>query len=530
MKKVKRAIISVTDKSGVVEFSRALSEMGVEIISTGGTARLLEEAGVHVIPISSYTGFPEMLDGRVKTLHPKIHGGILGIRDNEVHRSAMEKHRIPAIDMVVVNLYAFEDTVKKGGTLEEAIESIDIGGPTMIRAAAKNYNYVACVTDPADYDGIIDEMKKNGGAVSNETRFALAKKVFQLTAGYEGAISNYLGGIAGPSSGTKEAEREIFPETFTVRLKKIQDLRYGENPHQAAAFYSGPGAPSLPGNLAGARKHQGKELSYNNILDLTSAMELAAEFHEPAAVIIKHNNPCGTAMSKEGLLSAYKKALACDSKSAFGAIVGFNGTVTKEVATKLTEIFLEAVVAPAFEKKALNVFKKKKNLRVIETGKAPQGKGDNGTPELKRVSGGFLAQTPDKESASDLKTVTQRGPTERELEDLLFSWNVVKHVKSNAIVIARCTQTVGIGAGQMSRIDSTRIALMKAGDAGLDVKGGVLASDAFFPFRDNVDMAAEQGITAVIQPGGSVRDEEVIKAADEHDIAMVFTGIRHFRH
>jgi phosphoribosylaminoimidazolecarboxamide formyltransferase/IMP cyclohydrolase len=523
MKKIRRAIVSVTDKSGIVDFSKALSKMGVEIVSTGGTAELLEKSGVHVIPISSYTGLPEMLDGRVKTLHPKIHGGILAIRDNPEHQKEMKNYGILPVDMVVVNLYAFTETIKKGPTLEEAIENIDIGGPTMIRAAAKNYNDVTCVIDPADYDNIIEEMKKNDGAVTNETRFALAKKVFELTASYDRAISNYLESIGE----AKEPER--FPDTFTVLLKKIQDLRYGENPHQAAAFYGGPEAPSLPGTLAGARKHQGKELSYNNILDLDSAMTLAREFHEPAAVVIKHNNPCGAAMSKEGLLSAYNKALACDSKSAFGGIVGFNGTVTKEVATKLTDIFLEAVVAPAFDKEALEIFKKKKNLRVIETGK-PGNKEAPLPIELKRVSGGFLVQTSDMESAADLKTVTERGPTETELEDLLFAWNVVKHVKSNAIVIARCTQTIGIGAGQMSRIDSARIAVMKARDAGLEVKGSVLASDAFFPFRDNVDLAAEHGITAIIQPGGSVRDEEVIKAANEHDIAMVFTGLRHFRH
>jgi phosphoribosylaminoimidazolecarboxamide formyltransferase/IMP cyclohydrolase len=522
MKKILRAIVSVTDKTGIVEFSKTLAGMGVEIISTGGTARLLDENGVQVIPISSYTGFPEMLDGRVKTLHPKIHGGILGIRASEVHSKEMQTHGILPIDMVVVNLYAFEKTIEKGATLEEAIEDIDIGGPTMIRAAAKNFNYVACVTDPGDYECILEEMKETGGALSDKTRLALAKKVFQMTARYDGAISNYLGGVSG------DGQARRFPETYTVQLKKIQDLRYGENPHQAAAFYQGPEPPSPTGTLSEAKKLQGKELSYNNILDLDSAMALASEFHEPAAVIIKHNNPCGAAMSKQGLVSAYKKALACDTKSAFGGIVGLNGTVTKELATLLTEIFLEAVVAPAFEKGSLEIFKKKKNLRIVETGKlVKQG---SAQVELKRVSGGFLLQTPDIESASDLKTVTQRGPTETELEDMIFAWNVVKHVKSNAIVVARCTQTIGIGAGQMSRIDSTRIAAMKAKDAGLEIKGSVMASDAFFPFRDNVDLAATHGITAIIQPGGSVRDEEVIKGADEHDIAMVFTGTRHFRH
>jgi phosphoribosylaminoimidazolecarboxamide formyltransferase/IMP cyclohydrolase len=397
MKKIRRAIISVTDKTGVLEFSKALTEMGVEIISTGGTAELLEEGGVHVIPISSYTGFPEMLDGRVKTLHPKIHGGILGIRKSETHRKEMENHDILPIDMVVVNLYRFEETIKAGSTLKEAIENIDIGGPTMIRAAAKNFNDVSCVTDPADYGGIIGEMRKNDGCVSEKTRFTLAKKVFELVTRYDGAISTYLGSIA------EGEQAKRFPETFTVQLKKIQDLRYGENPHQAAAFYGGPEGPSpLSGTLSGARKHQGKELS--NILDLDSAVVLSREFHEPAAIIIKHNNPCGAAMSKEGLLSAYNKALACDSKSSFGGIVGFNGTVTGELASRLTEIFLEAVIAPAFENEALDIFKKKKNLRVIETGEEAGGLFIlPGLPplsplpplELKRVSGGFLVQTPD---------------------------------------------------------------------------------------------------------------------------------------
>ncbi|MEE9615026.1 MAG: bifunctional phosphoribosylaminoimidazolecarboxamide formyltransferase/IMP cyclohydrolase [Thermodesulfobacteriota bacterium] len=519
MKKIRRAIVSVTDKGGVVEFSKALSEMGVEILSTGGTAELLKKSGVAVIPISSYTGFPEMLDGRVKTLHPKIHGGILGRHDDESHRKQMEEHGIPPIDMVVVNLYAFEKTVEGDCTIEDAIENIDIGGPTMLRAAAKNFKNLACVTDPADYDAIVEEMRKNDGSLGEGTRFGLAKKVFQLTARYDGAISNYLGG----DDGTKR-----FPETFTVQYQKVQDLRYGENPHQGAAFY-GELNP-LPSTLAGARQHQGKELSFNNLLDLQAATGLVREFHEPACAIIKHNNPCGVAMSNKGLVEAYDLALACDSKSAFGGIVGLNEPVTAELAEKLTSMFLEAVIAPGFDEKALELFKKKKNLRVVEVEKPACPEDSGGRYDIKIVSGGALLQTPDTESASDLKVVTKRTPTEEELSDLLFAWSVVKHVKSNAIVLVKGGRAVGIGAGQMSRIDSTRMAVMKAGDAGLSLEGSVLASDAFFPFRDNVDMAAEHGITAIVEPGGSIKDEDVIKAADEHDLAMVFTGIRHFRH
>lgn len=527
MKKIRRAIISVTDKSGIVEFAKELSAQGVEIISTGGTAEMIKNAGVTVIPIQSFTGFPEMLDGRLKTLHPKIHGGILGIRENPTHQKEMEKNGILPIDMVVVNLYAFEDTIARGCTLEEAIENIDIGGPTMIRAAAKNHNDVAVVVDPADYAGILNEMKEKKGSLSKQTRFRLAKKVYQLTARYDAAISNYLGAVAEvPELETAQK----FPETFTEQFEKVQDLRYGENPHQAAAFYR----KKVKGRagLADAKKLQGKELSYNNILDLNAAINIAAEFHEPAAVIIKHNNPCGTAMSKNGILPAYLKAYECDKTSAFGGIVGFNRPVTKEVAETLTQIFLEAVIAPSFSEDALKVFASKKNLRVLEFGDLKPGSLNLGARDydIKRVSGGVLVQSLDIESAADLKAVTKRGPNEKELEDLLFAWNVCKHVKSNAIIFAKDTRTIGIGAGQMSRIDSTKIAVMKAGDAGLEVKGSVLASDAFFPFRDNVDLASEQGITAIIQPGGSIKDEEVIKAADEHGIAMVFTGIRHFRH
>ncbi len=515
MKKVSRAIVSVTNKEGVAGFAKGLAAMGVEIISTGGTAELLKNSGVSVIPISSYTGFPEMLDGRVKTLHPKIHGGILAMRDK--HQSEMEKFDIPPIDMVVVNLYAFEDTVRRGCTLEEAIENIDIGGPTMIRAAAKNFRDVACVTDPSDYSMILREMEEQGGALSEATRFYLAKKAFQLTARYDGAISNYLGAV--DKGGLRR-----FPDTFTVQFGKVQDLRYGENPHQEAAFYRGAG-----GLLSQAKKLQGKELSYNNILDINSALALVNEFEPPAAVIVKHNNPCGAAVSEKGLLDAYRDALACDSKSAFGGIVGFNRKVTEDVAGELSKIFLEAVAAPGYDEGALRILSKKKNLRVMES-PAVSGREEAPRFEIKFVSGDVLLQTPDLDDYKDIKTVTSRRPTPEELKALIFAWKVCKHVKSNAIILARGERTIGIGAGQMSRIDSTRIAVMKAADAGLETKGGVLASDAFFPFRDNVDMAAEHGISAIIQPGGSIRDEEVIKAAEEHGIAMVFTGMRHFRH
>ena len=468
-----------------------------------------------------------MLDGRLKTLHPKIHGGILGIRENPTHVKEMETNGILPIDMVVVNLYAFEETIAKGCSLEDAIENIDIGGPTMIRAAAKNHNDVAVVVDPADYVNIISEMNGKKGCLSRQTRFMLAKKVFQLTARYDAAISNYLGAVAD----IPEAEpKKEFPDTYTIQFEKVQDLRYGENPHQKAAFYRRRVAGRA--GLADAKQLQGKELSYNNILDLNAALNLVSEFHESAAVIVKHNNPCGVAASKNGLLAAYALAYECDKTSAFGGIVSFNRKVTKDVAEDMGKIFLEAIIAPEFAPEAQQVLASKKNLRLLEIGEITPENLSFGPSDMdiKRVSGGVLLQGLDIESAADLKTVTKRGPDEKELEDLLFAWNVCKHVKSNAIIFARDGRTIGIGAGQMSRIDSTRIATRKAADAGLQVKGSVMASDAFFPFRDNVDMAAQHGVTAIIQPGGSIRDEEVIKAADEHGIAMVFTGIRHFRH
>lgn len=527
MKKVRRAIISVTDKTGVAEFAKELSLMGIEIISTGGTEALLKKSGVDAIPISSFTGFPEMLEGRLKTLHPKIHGGILAKRNNPGHAKDAEAYGILPIDMVVVNLYAFEETVAEGRPFDAVIEAIDIGGPTMIRASAKNFRDVAVVVDPSDYNAITNELKEKKGHLTEATRFLLAKKAFKLTASYDAAISNYL-------SATEDIEglspRKKFPDTVTVQFEKVQDLRYGENPHQHAAFYRTRAGRSA--GLGSAKQVHGKELSYNNILDLNSALLLAAEFSEPASVIIKHNNPCGVSASKEGLLSAYKNAYQCDRVSAFGGIVGFNRVVGKDLADELSRIFLEAIIAPGFEEDALKILSAKKNLRLLticETG----NKGAACCPteaDIKKVCGGVLLQTPDIESATGLKTVTKRGPTDEELNDLMFAWKVCKHVKSNAIILAGRQSTIGIGAGQMSRIDSTRISVMKAQDAGLAVKGAVLSSDAFFPFRDNVDLAAKHGITAIVQPGGSIKDAEVIKAADEHGIAMVFTGIRHFRH
>ncbi len=519
VRKIQRAIVSVTDKQGVVEFAKELCQMGVEIISTGGTGELLKKEGIPIIPISSYTGFPEMLDGRLKTLHPKIHGGILGMRDDERHIKEMEDYQIPTIDMVVVNLYAFEDVVRRGATLEEAIENIDIGGPTMIRAAAKNYRFVACVVDPADYQMVIDEMRENDGGMSLPTRFGLARKVFALTSRYEGAIANYLSRFPDSSQ-----EPEEFPATLNMQFERVQQLRYGENPHQKGVFYRDKDAPSS--TLASATKHHGKELSYNNILDADSALSLIKELTEPACAIIKHNNPCGVALSKEGHLKAYELALACDPRSAFGGIVAINGTIDEELAEKLNELFLEVVISYGYTEGALEILEKKKNLRLLEV--------EKGEPEagfdVRSVSGGLLLQSRDIESAGDLKVVTRRGPTEAELRDLLFAWCVCKHVKSNAIVIAKDEVAIGIGCGQTSRVDSTRIALMKAEEFGHDPKDAVLASDAFFPFRDNIDLVAEYGITAIIQPGGSIRDEEVITAADEHEMAMVFTGIRHFKH
>jgi phosphoribosylaminoimidazolecarboxamide formyltransferase/IMP cyclohydrolase len=515
---IKRVLVSVTDKKGVIDFAKELQTFGVEILSTGGTAAQLRDSGIAVTDVSDYTGFPEMMDGRLKTLHPKIHGGLLALRDKDEHMKALAAHGIGLIDMVVINLYRFEDTVaREGCTMEEAIENIDIGGPTMLRAAAKNHRFVTVVTDPDDYPAVIDEMKRTGGAISEETNFAFAVKTFQLTARYDGAISNYLGTML--PGGTQE-----FPETFTMQFVKAQELRYGENPHQKAAFYRERGV-SIP-SISTARQIQGKELSYNNIMDSDAAWLMASDFDLPTAVIMKHSNPCGSATSESSLADAYRKALETDSVSAFGGIVAFNRPVDKGTAEELAKIFLEVVIAPGFDDDALQVLEAKKNLRLLEI---PLKKGTATDYDYRRVAGGLLIQERDKieEDIRNTEVVTKRAPTGDEYQALAFAWHVVKHVKSNAIVLATKDQLVGVGAGQMSRVDSVRIATMKAN---LPTKGTVLASDAFFPFRDGVDMAAEAGVTAIIQPGGSIRDDEAIKAADEHGIAMIFTGKRHFRH
>ena len=518
MAHITRALISVSDKTGIIGFSRELAGYGVEILSTGGTAKLLRDAGLAVKDVSEFTGFPEMLDGRVKTLHPKVHGGLLGMRSNPEHVAKMKEHGIENIDMVVVNLYPFESTVaKEGCNLEDAIENIDIGGPTMLRSAAKNYPDVTVLVDCADYAKVLDEMKATGGAVAARTNFGLAVKVFQHTAAYDGAISNYLGARLG--EGVAD-----YPATFTIQVKKTQDLRYGENPQQTAAFYVEKNVAEPC--VSTAVQLQGKELSFNNIIDLDAAIETVKEFEQSAAVIIKHTNPCGVALA-DSPLNAYLKARECDPVSAFGGIVGFNRTVDADTAKELTSTFLEAVIAPGYTNDALDIFTAKKNVRVMQVPLLADYSASG--YDLKKVTGGLLVQGRDlgMVQAGDCKVVTERSPTASEYEALDFAWRVCKHVKSNAIVFTSRDQTVGIGAGQMSRVDSARIAVQKSL---LPTQGTVLASDAFFPFRDGVDAAAEAGVTAIIQPGGSVRDEEVIKAANEHGIAMIFTGMRHFRH
>jgi phosphoribosylaminoimidazolecarboxamide formyltransferase/IMP cyclohydrolase len=517
---IKRALISVTDKKGVVEFARGLSEFGVEILTTGGTAAMLRKSGVTVMDVSDYTGFPEMMDGRLKTLHPKIHGGLLAIREQAAHMEAAQREQITMIDMVVVNLYRFEDTVaKENCTLEEAIENVDIGGPTMLRAGSKNYRYVTVVTDPEDYPRIIAEMKESGGKVSEATNFVLAVKTFQLTARYDAAVSNYLGAIS-PGG----AAKRTFPDTFTIQFAKAQDLRYGENPHQQAAFFR-EADPALSA-LSNARQHQGKELSYNNIMDGDAAWRMVSDFDLPAAVIIKHANPCGAATSSD-ICGAYLKALKTDPVSAFGGIVALNRPVDGKAAAEIAKIFFEIIIAPGFDAEALTILGAKTNLRVLEI--PPSCTKKAAGYDMRRVAGGLLLQDWDSEDFDIRKAqvVTKRPPTEEEYQALDFAWRVAKHVKSNAIVYAGKDQLVGVGAGQMSRVDSVKIARMKAN---MPTKGCVLGSDAFFPFRDGVDMAAEAGITAIVQPGESLRDAEVIKAADEHGMAMIFTGTRHFKH
>ena len=525
MTPITRALISVSDKTGIVEFAQTLVEAGVEILSTGGTAKLLAEKGLPVIEVADYTGFPEMLDGRVKTLHPKVHGGILGRRDLPEHVAKMAEHGIGNIDLVCVNLYPFEATIANPDcTLEDAIENIDIGGPTMVRSAAKNWAHVAIVTDSADYAALADELRANAGKLSKATRFALAKKAFTHTAAYDGAISNYLTSLA-EGEVTGAPQRVAFPNRLNLQLVKVQDMRYGENPHQAAAFYRD--LDPAAGSIANYRQLQGKELSYNNIADADAAWEAVKTFDAPACVIVKHANPCGVAVAADPL-SAYKLAFATDTTSAFGGIIAFNREVDAATVEVVSAQFLEVLLAPSFTDEAKALIAAKKNVRVLEIPLAP---GANPF-ELKRVGGGVLVQTPDVRNVTlpELRVVTERAPSAQEMSDLLFAWRVAKFVKSNAIVFCKDGQTAGIGAGQMSRVDSTRIAARKAADAGLPLVGAVAASDAFFPFRDGIDVIAEQGIKAIIHPGGSMRDEEVFAAANEHGIAMVLTGVRHFRH
>jgi phosphoribosylaminoimidazolecarboxamide formyltransferase / IMP cyclohydrolase len=522
MNRIQRAILSVTDKTGLVEFARRLATMEVELISTGGTSKLLRESGIAVKDISDLTGFPEMLDGRVKTLHPKVHGGILHVRSNEKHRAAVSEHGIQPIDMVVVNLYAFEKTAARPGVeFEDIIENIDIGGPSMVRSAAKNFQDVAIVTSPSDYPVIAKEMDSSGGELSLKTKWQLAQKAFATTAAYDSAIASTLERIAAPDGVESKFALdgiEGFPATLRLTFQKAFDLRYGENPHQKAALYSdGSGK-----GIANGKQLQGKELSYNNIVDLQAAWDLAQEFEEPVCTIIKHTNPCGTALGAT-LAEAYKRSLECDPVSAFGGVIGVNRPVDRETATEMAKLFVEAIAAPVFDDAAREIFAAKKNLRLVQVVPMEQ------EWVLKNVSGGVLLQDNDVHplTEADLKVVTERKPTEQEMRDLLFAWKVCKHVKSNAILYARNGQTTGVGAGQMSRVDSAKIGAMKSV---LGIEGSVAASDAFFPFPDGVEEIAKAGATAIVQPGGSVRDQEVIDTSNKLGLAMVFTGIRHFRH
>ena len=557
LRKIRRALVSVSDKTGIVEFARELRRFDIELISTGGTAKALREAGIEVRDISDVSGFPEMMDGRVKTLHPRIHGGLLGLRDNAEHVEAMREHGIEPIDMVVVNLYPFEQTIaREGVTLEEAVEQIDIGGPAMIRSAAKNFKDVAVVVSPSIYEKLVAEMNTHDGALTLATRSLLAKLAFMRTAFYDSLIFSYLGeqvsteeanefvpsmervvGVldvymrlleksfnASIPPGQEDDAEELFPESTELYLRKVSDLRYGENPHQAAVLYEIEGEKGAGSTTAHAEILSGKEMSFNNYVDADAAWQLVCDFNETACAIIKHMNPAGVGTG-ENLEKAYRRALATDPVSAFGGIVAFNRKVDEAAARAVTEIFTEVIIAPDYDEAALEALRAKKNLRVLRAGEPQRVEG----LEYKTITGGMLVQTRDTHrlTRDDLKIVTRRAPTEEEVRALLFAWTVCKHTKSNAIVYAREGQVVGVGAGQMSRVDSVKIGATRAQ---LPLKGSVLASDAFFPFRDGVDEAARHGITAIIQPGGSVRDQELIDAADEHNLAMVFTGVRHFKH
>jgi len=536
MATIKRALISVSDKQGILELAQVLTQLQVEILSTGGTAKLFRENNIPVIEVSDYTGFPEMLDGRVKTLHPKVHGGILGRRDLPEHVNAMQTAEIPNIDMVIVNLYPFEATVAKPDcSLEDAIENIDIGGPAMVRSAAKNWKDVSVLTDASQYADVISELQNSNGNISQATNFALSIAAFNRISNYDGAISDYL------SSFKADGTRSAFPAQTNGRFVKLQDLRYGENPHQEAAFYRD--LYPAPGSLVTAQQLQGKELSYNNIADADAAWEAVKSFNQldnniVACVIVKHANPCGVAVGKDAL-EAYSKAFQTDSSSAFGGIIAFNTTLDKASAEAVSKQFVEVLIAPDFTADALAVFAAKANVRVlkidlpkISNNKTSAWEQGRNSHDIKRVGSGILIQTADNHeiSPSDLKVVSQKQPTEQQLADMLFAWNVAKYVKSNAIVFCGNGMTLGVGAGQMSRVDSTKIAVIKAQNAGLSLTDSVVASDAFFPFRDGIDVLAEAGASCVIHPGGSMRDEEVIAAANAHGLVMVMTGIRHFRH
>jgi phosphoribosylaminoimidazolecarboxamide formyltransferase/IMP cyclohydrolase len=520
MTQTRQALLSVSDKTGVIDLARALVRHGVRLLSTGGTAKLLAESGIPVTEVATYTGFPEMLDGRVKTLHPRVHAGILARRDLPAHMEAMQREQIDPIDFVIVNLYPFRETVARPDcSFEDAVENIDIGGPTMVRAAAKNHAHVAIVTDPADYPALVAELDRTGGTLGPDTKLDLARKAFSHTAQYDGAISNYLTSLDG------EGRRRPYPDVLNLSFVKAQDLRYGENPHQSAAFYRDVAVPA--GTLAAAVQLQGKELSYNNIADADAAWECVRSLDAPACVIIKHANPCGVAVGAS-TADAYRRAFATDPTSAFGGIIAFNAPVDGTTAAEVVKQFVEVVIAPGYSSEARAAFAPKTNVRLLEV---PAGAGANAL-DLKRVGGGLLVQSSDTRNVapSELRTVTRLAPTPAQMQDLLFAWRVAKFVKSNAIVFCADGRTVGVGAGQMSRIDSARIASIQAGNAGLTLAGSVVASDAFFPFRDGLDVVADAGAVAVIQPGGSVRDDEVIAAADERGIAMVLTGTRHFRH